>query len=237
MESEFDLNDYESLQWWRRKSNDEEENRILADFKKEHPNCSVGQVVVKMQMNKVNSKVIVVPREGWRVDTDESDGDGAHIMADWVAANSCRKMQPVFSVTNVTPTEKIEGNWPDVLVDIYLLCRTDASVCLRRSTDAQQKGFVKLSLSNCVKVGEVNVSIDVTGQPEPDNLTCTYHLDLRHRENVLPNETAYIIMQFNVKRNPVSGIVAALPTMESFGVAKADMLVSMRERLSLFHDL
>jgi len=237
MPPKFDPDNYESLQYWRRRSQAEKNNRILADFKKEHPNSSVGQVEVKMLENKFNSQVIVVPREGWRVDTDESDGAGAHIMAEWEAANPYIRELPVFSVTNVTPTKKIEGNWPDVLVDVYLLCGADAWVGLRRSTDPKLKDFVKLSRNRCVKVGEVNVSIGVTGQPEPDNLTCTYHLDLRHQGRVLTGETGYIIVQFNVKRNPVAGIVHALPTMESMGIAKTDMLVSMRERLSLFHDL
>ena len=190
----------------------------LDAFKQQHPNCLVRKIQYKHAGNKVDCHLIVVPNGKWHVHTDDSAQTNKELYKSWEDSNPYVRMQPTYAATNVTPSEKVEGNWPPMYVDMYMIFPENVFVNLKKPTELQSSHFTDYQKFYSYKVnhiGQVNLTKDMDGTTRTDIVTSWYRLDLRFNTDCKylnsSDSTPEIILIFNVHRNPASDILDVRP--------------------------
>ena len=164
---------------------------IIDKFEKEHPGCVVQNMPLTTAGGfDMSCDVIVVPKNGWTLDEEAPDRDDK-------------------LVVSVAPHEAFAGDWPLVLVDVYLLS-PDALHAKLRSGTAEPSSIVLeykiLDPSSCVHMGEANLS-KLLGEEKTTSrglqlLHCQYNIDLGFQDEISASEAAYLKLEFQVRKAP-----------------------------------
>jgi hypothetical protein len=164
---------------------------ILDKFEAEHPGCIVKNMPVTTAGGfDMSCDVIVVPKHGWALDEEATERDDELL-------------------ASVAPHEAFCGDWPLVLVDVYLLSPEDLYARLRIGTADPSSNvleYTRIGPAACVHVGEANLS-KLLGEEKTTSrgaqlLCCQYNLDLGFDDEVSSSETVRLKLAFQVRKAP-----------------------------------
>lgn len=170
----------------------------LAQFKEEHKNCDVDDVLVGMHWDDTwHVKVMVVPSNQWEVNT-------------YLNGQSEREL--VATVYPLTEFEK----WPLVTVDVYLLSPEHVYVHMRPAPAAdaapiaptEAHKFTEVRPATCTKIGTAVLSSSLCTQHNSrqlgDYLERMYQVDLTFQEDgkIYATSDRGIDLTFNACKKP-----------------------------------
>jgi hypothetical protein len=163
----------------------------IAKFEADHPGCIVKNMPVTTAGGfDMSCDVIVVPKHGWALDEEPTHRDDE-------------------LVASVTPQEAFGGDWPLVLVDVYLLSPEDLYAKLRIGTANPSSNvleYTRIGPAACVHVGEAALS-KLLGEEKTTSrglqlLHCQYDIDLGFQDEISASETACLKLKFQVLKAP-----------------------------------
>jgi hypothetical protein len=164
---------------------------IVGKFEEEHPGCVVQNMPLTTAGGfEMSCDVIVVPREScWTLDEEATHRDGE-------------------LVVSVAPRYAFEGDWPLVLVDVYVLSPEALYAKLRIGTAEPSSivgEYTSVGPAGCVHVGEANLS-KLLGEEKPSQgvqmLHCQYNVDLGFQDEISSSESVCIKLKFQVRKAP-----------------------------------
>ena len=164
---------------------------ILHKFEAEHPGCIVTNMPVTTAGGfDTSCDVIVVPKHGWELDEEPTHRDDE-------------------LVVSVAPQSPFAGDWPLVLVDVYLLSPEDLYARLRSGTAEPSSNvleYTPVGPKACVHLGEAALS-KLLGEEKTTSrglqlLHCQYDIDLGFHDEVTSSETVRLKLKFQVRKAP-----------------------------------
>ncbi len=134
--------------------------------------------------------VIVVPKNGWTLDEEATARDDE-------------------LVVSVAPQVAFSGDWPLVLVDVYVLSPEALYAKLRIGTAEPSSivgEYTRVGPAACVHMGEATLSKllgeETTTTRGVQMLHCKYKVDLGFQDEISSSETVCLKMEFQMRKAP-----------------------------------
>jgi hypothetical protein len=162
----------------------------LHQFEAEHPGCIATNMPVTTAGGfDTSCDVIVVPKNGWELVEEPTHRDDF--------------------VVSVAPQSPLAGDWPLVLVDVYLLSPEDLCARLRSGTAEPSSNvleYTPVGPKACVHLGEAALST-LLGEEKTTSrglqvLHCQYGIDLGFQDEISASESASLTLKFEVRKAP-----------------------------------
>jgi hypothetical protein len=163
---------------------------VLEKFEAEHAGCVVQNMPLTTAGGfSLSCDVVLVPKPGWALNEEPTHRDEL--------------------VVSVAPQEAFAGDWPLVLVDVYVLSPEDLYAKLRNGTANPSSNvleYTKVGPSSCVHMGEANLS-KLLGEEKTTSrglqlLHCQYKIDLGFQDEISASESANLTLIFQVRKAP-----------------------------------
>jgi hypothetical protein len=185
---------------------------VLDKFEADHPGCVVKNMpVTTAGGSEMSCDVIVVPKHGWQLDEEPTHRDDE-------------------LVVSVAPHSPLAGDWPLVLVDVYLLGPEDLHARLRSGKTEPSSNvleYTPVGPAACVHLGEAALT-SLLGEEKTTSrglqlLHCQYDIDLGYDDEVSASETARLKLAFQVRKAPRPAPLTRQRTVGSIGSIKANL--------------